>query len=76
MSREELTSAAWKELQRKIGEGVGEASMCWETLENAGAFQTDRAGLVVDEIMAAVETYKKQWNNIAIAEGEENVARS
>lgn len=37
-------------LKQFIGEAVGAASMCWETPENAGVFESDKAAVIVEAI--------------------------
>jgi hypothetical protein len=38
-----------------IGEYVGAASACWETLSGAGEFDSSRASRIVDELLEYVE---------------------
>lgn len=40
-----------------IGEAIGEASACWETLEHAGVFQSQRAAAIVDALVLKVEAH-------------------
>lgn len=38
------------DLKTFIGEAIGAASMCWETPEGAGVFDSTRASAIVDAI--------------------------
>lgn len=38
------------EIKRVLSEAVGEASMCWETLDGAGEFQSQRAEAIVNRL--------------------------
>lgn len=40
-----------------VGEAIGAASMCWETPEGAGVFQSDRASEIVDDLMYRIDMY-------------------
>ena len=42
-----------------IGEAIGAASVCWENPGGAGAFDSERASIIVDEVMAALR--QKLW---------------
>jgi len=42
------------DLQRFIGEAVGEASMCWESPEKAGEFDSKHASEIVDRIIERI----------------------
>jgi hypothetical protein len=53
----ETMSEAWYELVRKVGEGVGEASVCWDPMDCTGTFMTDKASDVVDKILKAAMAY-------------------
>jgi hypothetical protein len=55
--RIELTTDALKELARAIGEGVGQASVCWDPMDCTGTFMTGQASLIVDSLIAAAVTY-------------------
>lgn len=48
-------------IRQKVGELVGEASMCWSELPG-GVFETERAKRIVDDIMKLVapETITEQ----------------
>lgn len=51
-----------EDVRKKIYEIVGAASMCWETVEGAGAFDSSRAIEVADEFMKFV---KPIFNEVA-----------
>lgn len=42
------------ELRAFIGECVGEASMCWEHVDRAGAFDAEHAIEIIDRICARI----------------------
>lgn len=42
-----------------VGEAIGAASMCWEHVERAGVFDSERASAIVDSLMAALR--QKLW---------------
>lgn len=46
-------SSALHELSRIVGEGVGEASVCWEHMDGTGEFDSTRASAVVNRIIDA-----------------------
>lgn len=49
-----------KELEEKIGQLVGAASMCWSNVEGAGVYNSDKAKEIFEEILRAVkEEYEK-----------------
>jgi hypothetical protein len=50
---------ARRELERIIGEGVGAASTCWETMDGTGVFDSTRAGQIVEEITQAAVSYSE-----------------
>lgn len=43
------------EQRKKIGELVGEATACWETLEGAGVFDSKRASEILNKIYETIE---------------------
>lgn len=50
----------WLELEDKdmlqaVGEAVGRASVCWDNLEHAGAFDSTIASEIVDQLMDRIE---------------------
>jgi hypothetical protein len=55
-----------KELTRIIGEGVGAASMCWESMEGTGVFQNARAGQIVNELVEAAVSYARAGEAMTI----------
>ena len=42
-----------------VGQAIGAASMCWETPEGAGEFDSTRASAIVDELMSLLR--RKLW---------------
>ncbi len=44
-----------KNLSEVIGQAVGAASMCWENVRDAGIFQSERASLIVQEVIDWIE---------------------
>lgn len=44
-----------EELKKFIGEKVGQATACWDNLEGAGVFQSEKASEILDEIFAAID---------------------
>lgn len=50
-------SKAWHDLARVVGEGVGQASSCWESLKEAGEFNEYLASTIIDRIMTAAEVF-------------------
>lgn len=43
------------DLRGVIGQAVGAASVCWESMEGTGVFQSDRASRIVDDVVGWVE---------------------
>ena len=42
-----------------IGNAIGAASTCWESLEGTGVFDSERASQICDEVMAMLKL--KLW---------------
>lgn len=57
-----MNSEAWHALARAVGESVGEASTCWESLAEAGVFNEYLASAIVDKIINAAVTYANTRN--------------
>ena len=45
-----LYEALGEEAYNKIGEAVGAATMCWENINAAGVFESEKAGKIVNEL--------------------------
>lgn len=52
-----IKSEARRELERIIGEGVGEATTCWESMDGTGVFDSVRATAIVDRLINATVGY-------------------
>jgi hypothetical protein len=48
-----------EDYKRKIGEAIGEASMCWSETPR-GIFNSERAGKIVDELVKIIEKEKEK----------------
>ena len=44
-------------LEEAIGIGIGAASMCWDNIEGAGVFDSQRASLIVEMLLFRVREY-------------------
>jgi hypothetical protein len=42
------------ELEAMVFEALGEASMCWETVEAAGTFQSEKCSEIGDRLVARI----------------------
>lgn len=49
-----------KDYKEKIGELVGEASMCWSNIEGAGTFDSDKAKIIVEKIEQIISERDKE----------------
>lgn len=49
-----------RDLEEFIAQAVGEASACWENLQGAGVFDSDRANKVVDRLLGVFEAHQVQ----------------
>lgn len=53
--------------EEKIGQLVGQASMCWSNIDQAGVFNSQEAKLVVDKLMLivddVVEKRNREWES-------------
>jgi hypothetical protein len=56
MTEPQASAAVPRELQRLIGEAIGEASMAW-TEAPGGEFDTDAAGRITDRLIAAIGAF-------------------
>lgn len=53
-------------LSEVLGVGSGAISVCWNKLEDAGIFQSDRASDIVTEMIDWIETHYMPINNPAL----------
>ncbi len=44
-------------IKQIIGEAIGAASVCWESLEGTGVFDSTRASQLIDEVLEEVERW-------------------
>lgn len=58
-------------LKTFIGEAVGAASMCWETPEGAGIFDSTRASAIVDAIYERATTRREAEPYLGLATTEQ-----
>lgn len=54
----DYTDISREHLEEAVGIAIGAASVCWDSMENTGVFQEERAGQIVDELLMLVEKYK------------------
>jgi hypothetical protein len=47
-------------LKGAVYRAIGAASVCWKTLEGAGVFQSDRAKLIGEELLAEISSRRGQ----------------
>ena len=50
INKKTLEESLGAEAYSKIGELVGEATMCWEDIGAAGVFDSEKAGKIVNEL--------------------------
>lgn len=43
-------------LEEVVGQAIGAASVCWESMEGTGIFQEDRARQIVDDVLDWIKT--------------------
>jgi hypothetical protein len=43
-------------LESAVGQAVGAASTCWQTLDNTGTFDTERASQITEELLAGIRS--------------------
>lgn len=58
-------------LKTFIGEAIGAASMCWETLEGAGVFDSTRAKAIVDAVYERATRRREEGALLGLATTEE-----
>jgi hypothetical protein len=50
-----------KNLEEIIDQGIGAASVCWESMDETGQFESERASQIANEVIGAAYQYAKQF---------------
>ena len=50
-------------IRERVFQAIGHASMCWETPEKAGVFDTEQASEIATELCQFVMAEKRKWRS-------------
>lgn len=67
VAREKVNKSIEDILRNKVGEAIGEASMCWSTVPT-GIYDSTRAKRIWEELLAEIVLYRISFNGLTLSD--------